>query len=176
MRRRAVLLAALLAGAAISAGCGINDPYQDASATSTTSTSTTDPALTATTSTTTTATDELGEPPAALSPTQLDARRRAARAARAFLRGYLPYTYGQRRGSTIQAATRELRRELVRQPPRVSAERRQSARPRVQSLRTVELLRNRIYLIAQVNDGETVYTTTLTLVLRGDEWLVSEVR
>lgn len=176
MRLRVLMAAALLAGAAAGAGCGVNDPYQDASATSTSSTSTTAPPMSTTTSTSTTRTDDLGEPQAALSPTQLDARRRAARVARVFLRGYLPYTYGQRRGSTIAAATRELRRELVRQPPRVSAELAQSARPRVQSLRTVELTRNRIYLIAQVNDGESVYTTTLTVLLRDDQWLVSEVR
>src|SRR4051812_8240252 len=38
-------------------------------------------------------------------------------AARAFLDGYLPYTYGQRDGSDVKAATGTLRRILVRNPP-----------------------------------------------------------
>lgn len=168
---RHVLLAALLIGSCAVAGCGVSDPYQGR---------TSPPVTTATapgagTNPTTAETDEAAS---ALSPLQRDAQRRAERAARVFLRTYLPYSYGQRPGSAIRAATASLRRELARQPPRVSPALAQSARPRVRSLRATGVTRTRVYVLAQIDDGQRrgIYATLLTLQRHGSRWLVSEVQ
>lgn len=168
---RLVLLAALLVGSCAVAGCGVSDPYQ--ARTSPPATIATAPGVAATTPSA-----DADEAAPALSPLQRDAQRRAERAARAFLRTYLPYSYGQRPGSAIRAATASLRRELARQPPRVSPALAQSARPRVRSLRATGVTRARVYVLAQIDDGQRrgIYATTLTVQLYASRWLVSEVQ
>jgi hypothetical protein len=112
----------------------------------------------------------------ALSPSLRAARRGGERAARVFLAGYLPYTYAQRPGSQVRAVTGGLRRELVRRPPRVPPKLRRSARPRVRHVRVSGVTRDRVYVLAQVDDTQhPVYATTLTVARRGQRWLVSEV-
>lgn len=168
-----MLLAAVLSSCAI-AGCGVNDPYQGR--TSPAVTTATAPASDA--SPTTSPSADANEAAPALSPLQRDAKDRAERAARAFLRTYLPYSYAQQPASAIRAATASLRRELARQPPRVSPALSASARPRVQSLRASGVTRTRVYFLAQIDDGQsnTIYATTLTVQRRDSRWLVSEVQ
>jgi hypothetical protein len=171
---RLVLLAALLVSSCAVAGCGVSDPYQGR--TSPPVTTATTPGIA--THPTTVPSADADEAAPALSPLQRDAKDRAERAARAFLRTYLPYSYGQRPGSAIRAATASLRRELARQSPRVSPALAQSARPRVKSLRATGVTRTRVYVLAQIDDGQRrgIYATTLTVRLRAGHWLVSEVR
>ncbi|MGH2941627.1 MAG: hypothetical protein ACRDLN_02465 [Solirubrobacteraceae bacterium] len=171
---RLALLAALLAGSCAIASCGVSDPYQGR--TSPPLTTATAPGAAA--NPTTAPSADADEAAPALNPLQRDAQRRAERAARAFLRTYLPYSYGQRPGSAIRAATASLRRELARQPPRVSPALAQSARPRVRSLRATGVTRTRVYVLAQIDDGQRrgIYATTLTVRLDAGRWLVSEVQ
>lgn len=176
---RCLLLAALLAASAITAGCGVDDPYQgNQPTTPTTATPSTTPATaTATTPVTTTPGNDAEEGDPAVSPAHRDAQDAAERAARSFLRTFLPYTYGRRRGSSIRGATPALRRELARQPPRVDPELVANARPRVVSLRASSSTRSRVYYLAQIDDGQSeIYGTALTVQRRGDRWLVSQVQ
>ncbi len=166
-------LVALLASHAVLAGCGVHDPYQGATATSPTRPTATTPASTPPAA----ASPDGDETHPSLSPAQRDAERRARRAARTFLSGYLRYSYAQATGAAIRAVTPALRRELARHPPRVSRELVQSARPRVTSLRATGVRRDRVYLLAQITDGHTSYATTLTATRHdGTRWLVSEVQ
>jgi hypothetical protein len=162
-------LVALLASSALVAGCGVRDPYQQHSSTTPTS-------PTASTPATPTRSPDEDEGAPARSPGQRDRERQADRAARAFLSGYLRYSYGQASGSAIHAATLALRRELTRHPPRVTAKLAKSAQPRVTSLRVTGGHRDRVYLLAQVTDRHNSYAATLTATRRGDRWLISEVQ
>jgi len=159
MRSRLPLFA-LGAAAALTAGCGIDDPYQPGAATGTA----------------TTAPPRAGRgDDAHLSPAQRDAQRQAERTARAFLAGYLPYSYGQANAREIRAATPAFLRELAAHPPRVSAAARQAARPRVRQLRVSGLDGSRAYVLAQIEDGSRTYPTSLTLERHGHRWLVATV-
>jgi len=176
---RSPLLAALLAAAAVIAGCGVDDPYQGNQQTTPTTETTTATTATVTTPApvTTTPGNDAQESDPALSPAQREAQDGAERAARAFLRTFLPYSYGQRRASTIRAATPTLRRELARQPPRVAPELVANGRPRVVSLRASSTTRSRVYYLAQIDDGQSdIYGAALTVERRGDRWLVSQVQ
>jgi hypothetical protein len=154
-------LVALAAAAALTAGCGIDDPYQpDAGSATPTPASR----------------RAVREDEPRLSPAQRDAQRRAERTAKAFLAGYLPYSYGQANARGIRAATPALRRELAANPPRVSVAARQAARPRVRQLRVSGLRGSRAYVLAQVEDGSRSYPTSLTLKRHGRRWLVATVR
>lgn len=174
MLRPALLIAAAAATIAV-AGCGgVNDPYQDRGQTTPRGTP---PATTATSAATaTTPATDADEVAPELSPAQRAAERTATRAARAFLRGYLPYSYGQDSGRPIRGATPQLKSDLLRQPPRVRPQLTKDARPRVTSLRASGQTRKRVYFIAQINDGRTSYGTTLTASRRGARWLISEVQ
>jgi type IV pilus biogenesis protein CpaD/CtpE len=159
MRSRLPLVA-LAAAAALTAGCGIDDPYQpDAGNT----TATTAPPRAA------------REDEPRLSSAQRDAELRAERSAKAFLAGYLPYSYGQANARGIRAATPALRRELAANPPRVSVAAREAARRRVRQLRVSGLNGYRAYVLAQVEDGSRSYPTSLTLERHGHRWLVATV-
>jgi hypothetical protein len=97
---------------------------------------------------------------------------RARRAARRFLRGYLPYSYGHRRASSIAATTPGLRAQLARERPRVpSAERRRH--PRVELLQTDGVNRERAALLALVRDGKRRYSVGLQLANTPAGWLVT---
>jgi hypothetical protein len=154
MRSRLPLVA--LAAAALTAGCGINDPYQPGA--------------------TTTATPRAAhEDEPHLNPAQRDAQHQAERTARAFLADYLPYSYDQANAREIRAATPALQREFAAHPPRVSPAARQAARPRVRQLRVSGLNGRRAYVLAQIRDGSRTYPTSLTLERQGHRWLVATV-
>jgi hypothetical protein len=176
--RRVPLLVALTTSALVIAGCGIDDPYQDDTATtSTTQTMTViDRRSTYSTTPAPPASPDAREVQPDVSPAQAGARREAELVARRFLAGYLPYSYGQRPASAISGATTALRRDLARNPPRVSAARARGARPRVDQLRVTGGTAERVFVLAQISDRQSSYATSLTVVQRHRDWLVSEVR
>lgn len=98
----------------------------------------------------------------------------AERAARVFLRAYLPYSYGRDGVENFGSVTPALRRQLQQQPPRPTAEMRK-ARPRVVDLRAMRVQRERVLLFADVEDGIQPYSLLLTLVRHGDGWVVADV-
>lgn len=99
--------------------------------------------------------------------------RVALRAARQFLAGYLPYSYGRGPASRIAAAAPPLREQLRRAPPRVPAEDR-TLEPRVVGL---ELASSNgdlgIDLTADIDDGRRRYSLTIAVRPAGDRWLVT---
>lgn len=111
------------------------------------------------------------DPPAGVRPEEAV----ATRAARRFLDGYLPYTYGAAPARELRSVTPQLRRELAKAPPRVPATER-DLEPRVVEL---ELLRSRgdigIDLEATVDDGKRLYPVGLGLRSDGERWLVVAV-
>lgn len=164
--RRPALLSLVIASVAL-AGCGIADPYQGDR---TISTPTSPSALWGTSR------QPASEDTAPPSAVQRVARDHAKRAAHTFLDGYLPYSYGQRPGTEIRRASPALRRALIGQPPRVSAPRSHVAPPRLRSIRVSGLSRHRVYLLAQITDGQATYATSLTVQRQERRWLVREVR
>ena len=112
-----------------------------------------------------------------LSPAQRSAVRAAKAAARQFLAGYLPYSYGRRDADSIRSVTPALRRTLARNAPRVPPELAAKARPRVKALGVSGVTDDRqVILMAQVDDGQSSYVALLTLERQGRRWTVSQVR
>jgi hypothetical protein len=161
---RSCLPLIVLTAAALIAGCGIDDPYQPNGAIRT---------ATAPGAAPISPDAREGEP--SQSPAQRDAQRRAEHTARAFLAGYLPYSYGRATARAVRAAAPALRRELAAHPPRVSGAARQAARPRVRQLRVSGLNGPRAYVLAQIEDGSRMYPTSLTLQRLEHRWLVATV-
>jgi hypothetical protein len=96
------------------------------------------------------------------------------RAARRFLAGYLPYSYGRRDARRIAQASTALRRRLASEPPRVpSAER--GRRPRLVLLQADSVGRSRAGMRALVADGARRYTVSLELERTAAGWLVTEL-
>lgn len=93
-------------------------------------------------------------------------------AARRFLAGYLPYTYGRVRARAIRSATGALQRRLVADRPRVPAgERRRS--PRLTLLQSNSVGHRHAELLALVDDGERRYTIALELARTATGWRVT---
>jgi hypothetical protein len=112
---------------------------------------------------------------------QISARQRrdvrdASKAARQFLAGYLPYSYGRRDARTIRSVTPALRNELARQAPRVPPALAAKARPRLQDLQFSGIADRRVILLARIDDGQSRYVALLTVQRRGQQWAVSQVR
>jgi hypothetical protein len=102
--------------------------------------------------------------------------RAAAAAARAFLEGYLPYSYGRAHAERIRAAAAPLLRELEAAPPRVPASVAR-ARPRLVSVRAAAATGGSdIDVVAVVNDGRRRYRIPLAVQGRGRRWVVTAVR
>ena len=96
------------------------------------------------------------------------------RSARAFLAGYLPYTYGRGRAERIDAASAALRRRLTARRPRVPAgERRRT--PRLELLQSDAVGGGRAELVALVADGRRRYTIALDLARTRGRWTVTGV-
>ena len=106
--------------------------------------------------------------PVAVSPVDVAASKRAARR---FLAGYLPYTYGHGRTQRIESATAALRGRLAAQRPRVPA--REGRRtPRLVLLQSDAVGTRRAELVALVDDGERRYTVPLKLTHSAAGWRV----
>jgi hypothetical protein len=128
----------------------------------------------------------LSSPPAGgTGPREREARRAPAvapgeaalaeRAARAFLVGYLPYSYGRVRADRIRAAAGRLMRELERMPPRVPAA---VARgdPRLISVRAEAPVGDHVVdVLAVVGDGHRRYNVVLESRRARGAWLVTAV-
>jgi hypothetical protein len=102
--------------------------------------------------------------------------REASEAARRFLAGYLPYSYGRRKARDIRSVSPTLRGELARHAPRVPPALAAKARPRVTGLKLSGLARGRVILLARIDDGQSRYAALLTVQRRGQRWAVSQVR
>jgi hypothetical protein len=101
--------------------------------------------------------------------------RAATAAARAFLEGYLPYSYGRAQAKRIRAAATSLLRELEASPPRVPASV-DRARPQLISLRAVAATDgSNVDVVAGVEDGRRRYRIPLTVRDTGRRWVVTAV-
>ena len=102
--------------------------------------------------------------------------RAAAAAARAFLEGYLPYSYGRAQARRIRAAATSLLRELEASPPRVPASVAR-ARPQLISVRAEAATGgSNVDVVAVVEDGRRRYHIPLAVRDTGRRWIVTAVR
>ncbi len=116
---------------------------------------------------------EESQPPPDLQATRADVAA-SKRAARRFLAGYLPFTYGRRPADRIAALTPELRAELAARRPRVPASERRR-HPRVELLQSNAVNGERADLVAIVTDGARRYSVALELANTPSGWLVAGV-
>jgi hypothetical protein len=93
------------------------------------------------------------------------------RAARRFLAGYLPYTYGRTRARAIRSATPGLRRRLAMRRPRVPA-RERGRTPRLLLLQSDSVGHDHAEFVALVSDGRHRYTVALALIRARAGWRV----
>jgi hypothetical protein len=101
--------------------------------------------------------------------------RAATAAARAFLEGYLPYSYGRARAQRIRAAAIPLLRELEASPPRVPASIAR-ARPRLVSVHAEAATGDSgVNVVAVVEDGRRRYRIPLAVRNTGRRWVVTAV-
>ncbi len=114
---------------------------------------------------------EEGDPTAARAASPVDVAA-AKRAARLFLSGYLPYTYGH--AGRLPAATEQLRSILRSEPPRVPAAERHR-HPRIVELQSDGVSREHAEVTALVDDGARRYTVTLELAHRPAGWTVTSL-
>ena len=174
--RRLTAAAIALTGAAWVGGCG--DEYVKgagvySNTTTVTGTTATTPAPPQSTDSGGTENSESGRITAA----QRRAVRAASDAARRFLSGYLPYSYGRRDARSIASATPALRDTLARQAPRVPPALAEKARPRLVGNPQVSGIANgRVILMARIDDGQSRYVALLTVRRQGRQWVVSQVR
>jgi hypothetical protein len=96
------------------------------------------------------------------------------RAARRFLAGYLPYSYGRRGTRRIDAASPALRRRLAAERPRVPDTERARA-PRLVLIQSDAVGPRSAGLVALVDDGRRRYTVALELTRTGGRWQVDHV-
>jgi hypothetical protein len=102
--------------------------------------------------------------------------RAATAAARAFLAGYLPYSYGRAQARRIRAAATSLLRELEASPPRVPASVAR-ARPQLISVRAEAATGgSNVDVVAVVEDGRRRYHIPLAVRDTGRRWIVTAVR
>ncbi|MGH2945758.1 MAG: hypothetical protein ACRDPC_05770 [Solirubrobacteraceae bacterium] len=98
-----------------------------------------------------------------------------AAAARAFLEGYLPYSYGRAQAQRIRAAATPLLRELEASPPRVPASVAR-ARPQLISVRAEAATGGSdVDVVAVVEDGRRRYRIPLAVRDTGRRWVVTAV-
>ncbi|MEA2137778.1 MAG: hypothetical protein QOG56_928 [Solirubrobacteraceae bacterium] len=175
MTRRLLAMIALTGSIAIGA-CGEEYVHGAGVYSVTTTTPATTPTPIAPAQTTDAGGRESSEAPP-LSAAQRRAVRGASRAARRFLAGYLPYSYGRRAARTITSASPSLRRALSSQAPRVPPALARKARPRLMRLQVSGIASDApVILLAHVDDGQSRYVVLLTLRQRSSRWTVSEVR
>lgn len=99
----------------------------------------------------------------------------ATAAARAFLDGYLQYSYGRTDARRIRAAARSLLRELEASPPRVP-ETKARERPRVVSVSAQAATGGTaVDVLAVVDDGQRRYSVPLSVREAGGRWVVSAI-
>jgi hypothetical protein len=120
------------------------------------------------------ATRNEGEPNTAPAVATREAQAATA-AARAFLDGYLPYSYGRADARRIRAAAGSLLREFEASPPRVPATVAR-ARPRLISVHAQAATGDLgIHVLAVVDDGQRRYSIPLSVRKDGRRWVVTAV-
>ena len=108
----------------------------------------------------------------ARAPTELGAARSVAAA---FLSGYLPYLYGQRRAERVPQVSATVRKGLARARARETPTQR-SRRPQLVDLRLVSQRPGAVIARAVIADGGPApYPLTFTLIRRGGRWLVNSL-
>ena len=101
--------------------------------------------------------------------------RAATAAARVFLHGYLPYSYGRVGADRIRGAAPPVVRALQEAPPRVPAAEAR-ARPRLVSVLAQAASDDRdVLIVAAVDDGRRRYDVRLTVHHGGGRWVVTEI-
>jgi hypothetical protein len=101
--------------------------------------------------------------------------RAAAAAARAFLEGYLPYSYGRTQAQRIRAAAIRLLRELEASPPRVPGSVAR-ARPQLVSVHAEAATGGSdVDVVAVIDDGVRRYRIPLAVRDTGRRWVVNAV-
>jgi hypothetical protein len=101
--------------------------------------------------------------------------RRARRATRRFLAGYLPFLYGRARAGAVRGVTAAVGRTLRRARPRVSPAQR-ARRPRLAGLALAARDAATVTATATIADGGlAAYPLVFALHRRGRRWLVSEL-
>ena len=99
----------------------------------------------------------------------------ARAAARAFLNGYLRYSYGRTTAGEIRASTPRLVRALEAAPPRVPATVAR-AHPRLISVRAQATTGNAVIrVLALVDDGQRRYAVALAVRDVHGRWVVTEI-
>ena len=97
----------------------------------------------------------------------------AENAARLFLRGYLPWLYGQAPLRAITAATSGLLADLKAHPPRIPATM-QALRPKVAAI-AMQRRGHGWQALPNISDGHETYELVLTVAQTRGRWLVSNV-
>lgn len=97
----------------------------------------------------------------------------AAKAARAFMGGYLPWLYGEGRVSQVHDATAALLAQLKAHPPNIPPSL-QGLHPRLAAL-GMQRHAPGWQALANVTDGRQTYDLTVTVVSDHGRWLVSDV-
>jgi hypothetical protein len=97
----------------------------------------------------------------------------AENAARLFLRGYLPWLYGQAPLRAITAATSGLLADLKAHPPRIPLTM-QALRPKVAAIAMQRHSRS-WQALPNINDGHETYELVLTVAQTRGRWLISNV-
>jgi hypothetical protein len=92
---------------------------------------------------------------------------------RLFLRGYLPWLYGQAPLPAITSATSRLRVDLKTHPPRVAPATR-TLRPKVAAI-AMQRRGHAWQALPNITDGQETYELALTFTQIHDRWLVSHV-
>jgi hypothetical protein len=182
LARRLIAAGIALASAAGIAGCGneyVNGAgvYSNTSTTPPAAQTATTPALVEpepvqSTDAGGTESSEVGK----ISAAQRLAVRQASAAARRFLAGYLPYSYGRRPATLIRGASAQLRRTLVRDAPRVPLALQKKARPRLRGLQLSGISGQQVIMLARIDDGQSRYAALLTVQRQGQRWAVSQVQ
>jgi len=116
-----------------------------------------------------------GDQPAPRGPVSGAELAAARRVAARFLDGYLAFLYGRAPAERVTDVTAPVRRELVRNTPRIPPAQRQRT-PRVIDLNVVGQAPGAVIVTASVDDGDVaVYPIVFTLDLRGGRWRVSRL-
>jgi hypothetical protein len=115
-------------------------------------------------------------PPRLRPPVPGSSLRLASRVARRFLRSYLKFAYGRAGATSVDAVTRDLRSQLIRDRAQVTPAER-ARHPRVVSLRVLGTNPGFVLATASVEDGGiAAYQLRFALREEGGRWLVGDVQ
>lgn len=115
------------------------------------------------------------EQPSPDDPVQPSELRAARSAARRFLTGYLPFSYGRGGVNAIAGVSKELRDTLASNPPRVPpAEQRRHAR--IVNLEAQSATTDRAFVLALISDQKLTYSIGITVERVSGAWQATALR